>query len=762
MKRLKIKLNYLSVIKYVVIFFAFLVFNNIEKDVLPYSTSLFIALLYSNASLIITPLIFILSILIFGKTGLLLSSGVIALFFTVAFLIYRKCNTKPNLELYALTVISLTPFLVLGDTSNFILPLEKRIITSLLILVLTFLCVTFINSFSKKGLKYKYAPHEKVIAVTLLIISGVGISNFTSPLVFKCIAFFFILAVSFIYKSGYSVYISTCLGLCFSVYYSNIIFLSVYLALAIITALLTPISRHLASVGIIVCDLLVNAVFSVYPTFGALELISGIIGSVCFSFVPNKALLELKEKLYAFREKQLSRQSINRNRTLISNRLYQLANVFSEMSFAFETFEKNTVNEQTALDAIQKNIEGKVCFNCQNKERCFRISKIKLDISKLIEVGLAKGKVSVIDLPKSLGEECVRPNDIIFPLNKLLAEYRSTVIEKQNVASGRRLLAEETEGVSQILRSLALESGTLLKYQSRLERNLSNELMKNGILVSELLIYGDTNSLSVGVIVTMKEIAIELLLSVISKTLNTDMTLIEKVDITEDKIYFYFKKSPTFDAVFGVSAINKNGSNLSGDTHSVTRIKEDKFLVALADGMGSGDTARKISNSSLTLIESFYKAGLSGDLVLNTVNKLLAINTDDSFTALDACVIDLKNGGADFIKYGTPYGFIIGNDGIRIIEGNTLPLGILNELRPAVCSASLNNGDIVLFMSDGISDAFGSSGEIIEFLKTVPAKNPQSLTDELLKKAIEFSGGIANDDMTALAVRIFKKQSLVA
>ena len=99
----------------------------------------------------------------------------------------------------------------------------------------------------------------------------------------------------------------------------------------------------------------------------------------------------------------------------------------------------------------------------------------------------------------------------------------------------------------------------------------------------------------------------------------------------------------------------------------------------------------------------------------------------------------------------------MGEEGVRIVEGNSLPLGIIDELKPSVCSTSLNDGDIILLITDGISDAFSSSGEIIDFLRSATAKNPQSLSDQLLSKAIELSNGQKRDDMTVLAVRIFKK-----
>ena len=174
--------------------------------------------------------------------------------------------------------------------------------------------------------------------------------------------------------------------------------------------------------------------------------------------------------------------------------------------------------------------------------------------------------------------------------------------------------------------------------------------------------------------------------------------------------------------------------------------------------MGSGEYAESVSGATLALIESFYRAGMSGELILGTVNKVLSINTEDSFTALDIGVVDLTSLRADFIKFGAPYGFIITEDGIRIVEGNSLPLGILEDLKPEIHSTDLAPNNMLVFFSDGISDAYRSSSEMIDFLRTLPAKNPQNLADEILSHAIALENGAKKDDMTVLCVRVFARR----
>lgn len=47
---------------------------------------------------------------------------------------------------------------------------------------------------------------------------------------------------------------------------------------------------------------------------------------------------------------------------------------------------------------------------------------------------------------------------------------------------------------------------------------------------------------------------------------------------------------------------------------------------------------------------------------------------------------------------------------------------------------------------------------MIDFLRTLPAKNPQNLADEILSHAIALENGAKKDDMTVLCVRVFARR----
>ncbi len=747
----------MDVLKYLFIFLVFIIFNHLEKSVVPYSIAILICALNKSEAPIVCCVLFVLSFLPSGSVGLLAPAGIIAFVLMIASLIHKKYPTRTTYGFCFYSGIAVSVYVVLGDALIYT-PMLDRIIKSALIVALTFVSLSAKTALIEKGLKFKLGFEEFITVAVFCVLFGLGVCNLLSPAVWKTACVLITLFCCYVYRIGLGSIISSIVSLSLCIYYSNVNYASVFLILSLSAQSVMRVSRFLSAPMVILSDCACYYLLGAYYSYNLLELIPTLLGCTLFVLTPTKALSTLKDRLYTFREKHLVRQTINRNRLMLSNKLYELSGVFTEISNSFNLFTLHSINDDKAKATIEKQIYQNVCSECENFSRCSSEKQtVVFGLNRMVDIGFAKGKLSLIDFPREFSTLCTKPNNVLYGINRLLADYRSYLIDQQNVKSGRDLIASEALGIAEILRTLALETGSTLKYHTRIERALSENLLKAGFIVNEILIYGEEDRLSVSMIVAMKDFSSTELQSIISKTLNISMCLTDKADLSEDKCYLLFSKSAEFDAVFGIAKTTKDGSDKSGDTHSVTRIAHNRFLVALSDGMGSGTPAESISSASLSLIECFYKAGLNSSLILNTVNKVLAINTEDSFTALDVAVIDLDTSTADFIKYGSPYGFIISENGIKIVEGTSLPLGIIEEIKPSVCSTSLSEGDVVLLVSDGVSDAFGSSSEIIDFLRTLPAKNPQTLANQVLEKALLLNGGKKNDDMTALAVRIFKK-----
>jgi stage II sporulation protein E len=134
----------------------------------------------------------------------------------------------------------------------------------------------------------------------------------------------------------------------------------------------------------------------------------------------------------------------------------------------------------------------------------------------------------------------------------------------------------------------------------------------------------------------------------------------------------------------------------------------------------------------------------------------LTFSKEETFACVGIAVVELENGKTGIVKIGSPVGFILSDSTVKVLENGSLPLGILDALRPSASSYVLEENDVLLFLSDGLTGAFVSTTDLYEVLKILPIRNPQQLVDSLLEKALQAYGGVAKDDMTAVAVRLFR------
>ena len=205
---------------------------------------------------------------------------------------------------------------------------------------------------------------------------------------------------------------------------------------------------------------------------------------------------------------------------------------------------------------------------------------------------------------------------------------------------------------------------------------------------SEIFLYGEGRDFTVSVTL-QTDVNGKRLCKIAGKALNVPLTLSEKIPLTNDRSCFILKRKAAFDAAFGIAAKVKSGENASGDTHSIVKIDERRFLVALSDGMGSGENARDVSDKTLNLLESFYKAKMPSETVLSTVNRLIAFSAEETFSCLDLAAVNLDTGTADIVKIGSPMGFLLSGDELRVLEGESLPIGMLEAVHPATLRVNM-------------------------------------------------------------------------
>ena len=749
--------SYKNVIRYAAILLVFICFNKITDTYAPFAITALVGVLYVGANPYFSCALYIISFIPSLSLRTILCESIAAIFLCVIFAVYRSHKRKPKFEMIIYNAAAVCPY-VLADLTLTIL---QRTIYASIICITVFIMISAARVFMIKGLRYKISLDEFICAAAAVVLTGLGAVRLTGESSWKCLGIFAILLTATLYpNNGTACVTAGIFAAPLALTEMSLNPIAIFLIYSFVILIFTGYSRLLSCIAVTGIEMAMYYFTDIYTSYSLINALFILIPIVLYLFIPNAYINKLKDKLYMFRENHLPRFAINRTRNQLSGKLYEISSVFDEMKNSITKLNEKTLNEDDYKDKMCSEVLFTVCANCSAFNKC-RSNNFpdKNEIYKIINIGIAKGKINLIDLPGSFQDNCAYSNSIIFEVNRLIKEYQLKIEEINGLDSGRELIGLQNGGLAEVLRGLAFDMSKTLVYYNKVENKIADNLFKCGIPVNEVMVLGEGNDKEVDIVLPVESAENKYFISAVSEILGDKYIITSKTNLTPEIAITALKCAPKLDAVFGIAAATKADKTLSGDTHSVMKLNENKFLLCLNDGMGSGKNAEDASETAISLIETFYKAGLSSELILSTVNKILTLNSDECFTAMDIGIVDLFSGSADFIKIGSPYSFIILDDGVKIIEGSSLPLGILDEMRPSVSRTNLKSGDIIVFFSDGISDAFSSSSDMIDFLSSERLYNPKALSDRILERAIFLSGGKPKDDMTVLAVRIFEKEA---
>lgn len=726
---------------------------------LPRREPLSSALLYAALACGFDPLLAAASHLLAATAALswmaALSALLQAVLLSGGFRLFRRLKRKMTWEKYVLLVLAQLPFAFLFPHAGYALPLSsawQKALLSLLTAALALLFEGGLDALLTRAFRCRLTAAQLLEVSLLWLFLGAGMCSALGEPVFYAVSLTALLLAVQLLKNAAAVPLSVVLSLPLCLAHADLLPMATFSACACVALLLTPYGRIASALSLLLCFPAAMALEGLYAesTARIVFTLAACLAAVILTIaLPEKLYRRAKRTLLFYRERTLPRIAINRSRRAVGERLYEVSSLFREIETAFS--EEDGKRDTAA--ALAQELRYTICTDCEGRQRCEK-EGLFASMDRLVSVGAVKGQVSLVDLPADLGAKCRNAAGLLFACNRLLAQYQGTVREEESARESRRILAEQAHGVSEILRDIALEQSEECVF-SEGENALAGALAQAGILSSEVFVYGEGGSVTVSLTLP-QTVSAKRLCSVASAALGVPLSLAEKIVLSPTSACFVLRRKPEFDAAFGVATKPKEGETRSGDTYSVLKIDERRFLVALSDGMGSGAEARDVSDRTLTLLESFYKAKMPSETVLSTVNRLISYSGEERFSCLDLAAVDLDTGDADIVKIGSPVGFILAQEELRVLEGESLPLGMLEAVHPATLRATLHAGDFMLFMSDGVTQAFGSSAELYAYLSALRPINPQSLAEEVLKKALGCYRGKAEDDMTVLAVKLMK------
>ena len=153
------------------------------------------------------------------------------------------------------------------------------------------------------------------------------------------------------------------------------------------------------------------------------------------------------------------------------------------------------------------------------------------------------------------------------------------------------------------------------------------------------------------------------------------------------------------------------------------------------------------------ILSQLIKAGIGFDTSLKIVNSALVVKSgDESLATVDMAVLDLFSGSLEVRKAGAPITILRKNGQARRVDAPSLPVGILNETRFAKANEILEEGDLLVMMSDG---ALAAGDEwVCESVEQWQGQDAQDLADELVASAVARRSDGHDDDITVVVMRM--------
>lgn len=471
------------------------------------------------------------------------------------------------------------------------------------------------------------------------------------------------------------------------------------------------------------------------------------------------------------------RKKVSEQDRVLEELILSTKNNIKEISFSYEKLshilKKMPEYEWSLQEEEILHILGRVsmeaCEGCSRFYQCYR--KEKQDVldevrQMLLEIENGKngGKIKI---PYSFEERCIRTERFF---ESLLQSYEIIGINrswKNKMLYQRKVMSSQMEEMSRILFDCSAMMGYDKKGEECFEKVLRKCFRREKVLLSYLRFYenrGKKKEIYLIARTRKGSCPTKKVASILSMVLKIPMVPTKECPIAvyEETAMFHFAEDVNFHVLTGMSQQSKEGENVCGDLFSVLRLEKGKDIFILADGMGSGQAARKEGELLLELVEQLLETGFHEEETLRVANSAITYGVERSrYSSLDLLSLNLFTGVMKVIKAGSAATFLVRKDRVEVIRSRTLPAGFLWELEFDVLYKKLYDGDSVVLVSDGILDCVSGDDpeeECKKWLPSIYGENPQQSADRIMEWALSHTEGNRKDDMSVMVIYLWKKQ----
>lgn len=458
-----------------------------------------------------------------------------------------------------------------------------------------------------------------------------------------------------------------------------------------------------------------------------------------------------------------------RVRDLTAERVTQFSQVFRQLSQSFgQMAGTEEVSKRSGeMDHFMNAVAEGVCSSCVKRNHCwdakfYQTYKYMTDVMTAVE---ERPEITDKQIPKEWMRICGKTGEVLQEMKQQYSLYQHDMQWKRQIYDSRHLVAEQLSGVSQVMEDLAREIQREGQAMYRQEEQIREALEQLGLSIQGIEIISlDPGHVEIEIVHAFTrgyDECRKIIAPLLSDILDEHVAVLQESSVSskDGLATVMFGSAKTFEITTGIAGAAKGGDLLSGDSFSMMELGNGTFAVALSDGMGNGERAKQESSSALSILEQLLQSGMDEKLAIKSVNSILMLRSpDEVYATVDMALIDQYTAETTFMKIASTPSFIKRGLEVIPVSASNLPIGIIQDIEVDLVTLTLQAGDIVIMMTDGIYDAPGHAVNkelwMKRLIQEIDSEDPQQIADVLLEKVIRYQQNIIHDDMTVVVGKV--------
>ncbi len=512
-----------------------------------------------------------------------------------------------------------------------------------------------------------------------------------------------------------------------------------------------------SSFGQIVTGVIFGAVFGLCCLVSGektalITLIEAASACVCFVLMPQKWLSALQDIMqkYGFAGERKISTEVSANLHAAAKNIYDVAGIVGDVCERLDSIINPEVNKMFA--SLQQN----VCDGCSNKNYCWNKMFDSTARDVMVIAGIERRTKGRLPLEK----RCERLDVLGGSVGALQREYLSNMAVKMKIREMRKALTDQFCGMGDFL----TETANKVQYSRSVDAprsvSLRTALTDAGVYTDALSLFTDRAGK-----ITVEAVLVGQGFDSDTKKMKTVIEVMTgrrfgeaKIDVTDVRTRIAFQERPRLTVRVGYAQKALEEGCLCGDSVRVIDTPDGNRCAIISDGMGTGSRAAIDSTMTVSIMEKLIGVGFSFAGGLKIVNSAMIMkSTDESMATIDAVCINVWNGSAEFFKAGAGISFIRSGNQVHTLQKQSLPVGIIRGIGFACEDCTLEEGDIVLLMSDGVTQ--GDCVWISDELLAWSTNDMEALAQHIVNLASLRQDELTRDDLTAVAVKVSRNRS---